>query len=160
MKILNHKIKGFTLLEILIVMGIIAVLVGISAVSYSSYVKSARDARRKTDLEQIRSALEMYRSDNGYYPSGSGATATSLTVLTGSPKYLGSIPSDPLSSQSYSYQYTASPAGCNNTSGNYCTDYSLGCLLENSSSSCTVAPINACKDSTVCNYCLGSYGQS
>ena len=62
------KQKGFTLIELLVAMTVAAVLMGLALVSYQSARKSARDAKRKSDLEQIRSALEMYRSDNGKYP--------------------------------------------------------------------------------------------
>ncbi|PIW08190.1 hypothetical protein COW38_01240, partial [Candidatus Collierbacteria bacterium CG17_big_fil_post_rev_8_21_14_2_50_45_7] len=42
--------KGFTLIELLVVITIIATLIGVASVSYSRATKSARDARRKTDL--------------------------------------------------------------------------------------------------------------
>ena len=88
--------KGFTLIELLIAVSIIAILISIGVVSYGSVNKRSRDAKRKGDIEQLRSGLEMYRADNGYYPntgSGSWADASGLsTALV--PTYLPSIPSD------------------------------------------------------------------
>jgi len=67
---MNKKLKkvfGFTLIEVLVTATIIAVLTAAAAVSYSSVNKRSRDARRKSDIEQLRAALEQSRSDNGYY---------------------------------------------------------------------------------------------
>ncbi len=89
-----HK-KGFSLLELLVSATIIAVLTTIGIVSYSSVNKRSRDVKRKSDIEQIRSALEMYRSDNGQYPN------PSLDVLVTS----GYMPAVPTDSDSSSYPY-------------------------------------------------------
>ena len=63
------KIFGFTLLEMLVVIGIIAVLVGFGAVSYSTTQKKARDAKRELDIDSIKNAMEQYYSlCNGAYP--------------------------------------------------------------------------------------------
>jgi len=89
-----RKKSGFTLIEILTTMTIIAVLAGLALVSFQGARKTARDGKRKADLEQIRSALEMYRADNPTigYPAN-------LSALTG---YI-TLPSDPLPGRSYSY---------------------------------------------------------
>lgn len=73
--------KGFTLLEILVVIGIIGILLGLGAVSYSTAQKKARDARRKGDLQAIQKVLEQCYSVNNYsYPSISGNGTTSVAV--------------------------------------------------------------------------------
>lgn len=92
--------KGFTLIELLIVMTIIAILAGLALVSYQSARKSARDGKRKAELEEVRSALEMYRADCDAYLigtlySGSDITCDSNTYMT--------IPSDPNPAQRYRY---------------------------------------------------------
>lgn len=105
---MNIKKKGFTLIEILVVATIIGLLAGAGAVSYSSLVKSSRDARRKADLEQIRAALEMYRSSNNTYPSTSSAwwgacsgygskpdTGATGYVPNLAPQYIPKLPHDP-----------------------------------------------------------------
>ena len=62
-----HKRNGFSLIELMVSTTVIAILTVIGVVSYSSVNKRSRDVKRKSDIEQIRSALEMYRSDYGYY---------------------------------------------------------------------------------------------
>ena len=74
--------KAFTLIEILVVVTIIGILLSTAIISYGSLSKSSRDARRKTDLEQIRAALEMWRSSeplaNGQYPDYPEADCSGL----------------------------------------------------------------------------------
>jgi len=69
-KILNLKFQSaFTLLEMLVVIGIIGILVGMGAVSYSTAQKKARDAKRKQDLKAFQNAMEQCYSVNNYkYP--------------------------------------------------------------------------------------------
>lgn len=55
--------KGFTLIELLVVIGIISVLVGMATFSFTNAQKKARDVKRKTDLRQIASAIELLKDD-------------------------------------------------------------------------------------------------
>ena len=123
-KFFNRKfifLQSFTLIEILVVATIIGLLAAGGIVSYSQFSKQARDAKRKADLEQIRAALEMYRSNNqnNSYPNN-------LNSLV--PGYIISLPTDPKTNNNY--QYTPQPAGCNSTSSNPCTSYILSSTLE------------------------------
>jgi len=61
--------KGFTFIELLVVITIIGVVFAAGIVSYTQISKNSRDARRRSDLEAIRQALEMCRSIAGVYPS-------------------------------------------------------------------------------------------
>ena len=113
---LNMKkhLKGFTLIELLVAIAIIGILVTIATFAMQGARESARDARRKSDLEAIASALELYRSDcNGYPNSPLGATMTGSPVLPNPPScsgtYMSAVPTDPQSS-SRSYSYTKSGA--------------------------------------------------
>ena len=128
--------KSFTLIEILVVTTIIVLLTSIAAVSYSQFSKSSRDARRKTDLEQLRAALEMYRSNNDTYPVGNWSNLSVLTTT-----YIQSLPTDPKST-SYSYYYSGAV-----------NDYTVGSYLESGGTSCVAAGCTV-----DCNYCLGPYG--
>ena len=63
------KKNAFTLIELIVSITIIAVLTIVGIVSYGPFNKKARDSRRKTDLEDIRMALELYRQGEGIYPA-------------------------------------------------------------------------------------------
>lgn len=65
----KHNTKGFTLMEILIAMAILGIISSIGFASFTLAVKKARDAERKSDLEQVSKALEAYYSDFGVYPA-------------------------------------------------------------------------------------------
>ncbi len=107
--------KGFTLIELLVVISIIGVLVAVSIFGLSSARESARDARRKSDLESIKAGLELYRADCNGYPAALPA-ATSALVGTGvgscaaANTYISSVPSDPIAA-SRSYVYKVSGNG-------------------------------------------------
>lgn len=60
--------NAFTMIELMVVISIIGILTAIGVVSYVTTQKNARDSRRKADLEELRTALEMYKADHGYYP--------------------------------------------------------------------------------------------
>lgn len=68
MEKINSKNKGFTLIELLVVIAIIGILSSVILSNLSSARMKARDARRIADLNQIRTALELFYSANGYYP--------------------------------------------------------------------------------------------
>ena len=95
--------EGFTMIEVLVVATIIGVLASIGLVSYQSANKKSRDGKRKADMEQIRSALEIHKSDNGDYP----ATGDLAELV---PNYMSSIPEPPANSSiaSYNAGYTSS----------------------------------------------------
>ena len=61
--------KGFTLLELLIVMAIIGLLASVVMVSFPGATKKARDARRLQDVSQILTALRVYHTNNERYPA-------------------------------------------------------------------------------------------
>lgn len=63
--------RGFTLIEILVASTIIIIVSAIGIVSYAGAQVGARDATRKQDLENVRTVLLLYRTENGYYPIAS-----------------------------------------------------------------------------------------
>ncbi len=101
--------RGFTLVELLIVVVIIAILAAITVVSYQGMQARARDAQRVQDVKTIAQALEMYYIDNGQYPPGLGSTAINNQWSTTAdtswpnlrnylvPKYISALPTDPTS---------------------------------------------------------------
>jgi general secretion pathway protein G len=61
--------KGFTLVELLVAIGIIGILSSIAVVSVSNVRAKARDAKRLADVKQIQTALESYFNDQNLYPA-------------------------------------------------------------------------------------------
>lgn len=120
------KFRGFTLVELLVTISILAILMTIAMISYSGIQKNARDGKRKSDISIIQSALEQYHADSGYYPASPLSAGSALS--NGSKIYLSKIPGD---NDGSSYFYTALPnsPACNTN----CTNYCLYATLENSS---------------------------
>lgn len=133
--------KSFTLIEILVVVTIIVLLTATAVVTYSVFLKQSRDAKRKTDLEQVRTALEMYRSNINTYPVGSVYTTT-LSVLTTPVIYIKSLPTDP-KNPTYSYYYTGTAS-----------NYTIAAYMESGGTTCVAGQCGG-----NCNYCVGPYGQ-
>lgn len=135
--------KGFTLIELLIVIAIIGILSALLFANFSGARERSRDAKRKTDLTQIKNALQLYYNDFGRFPdagagntiAGCGAIGTSVcswtsgttagsTFSAGNPSnvYMGTLPGDPQSpTQQYAYSVDAT------------VDYKITATLENAS---------------------------
>lgn len=125
MKQLNLRKRGFTLIELLVVISIIGILAAFIVASFTSAQQKSRDARRKSDLDALKKALELAKSDTPggrYYP----ANLTSATMET--PGYIKKIPVDPQTGAAYSYFAAPTSPAC---TGNTCTAYRLEATLEN-----------------------------
>jgi len=119
-----RKQKGFTLIEMLIVVAIIGILSALILVGLSQFRMRGRDARRIADVKQVQNASEIYYTRNLAYPTVTGGSASQrwgalTTTLTGAGLGLSQIPQDPLGS-SHSYDYK----DCN-SSQNYVIAVSL-----------------------------------
>ncbi len=98
--------KAFTLLEMLIVLGIIAVMLSILTVSYSTAQKKSRDAKRKGDVKAIENALEQYYSVCGYTyptPNSSGSLTAPIGCVNAPNGFIPTIPVDPKSNAEYTF---------------------------------------------------------
>lgn len=76
----QYRRRGFTLVELMIVIVIIVILSTIAIVSYTVVLKNAHDSKRQSDMTALRSALEAYYQKNGTYPSGCTQTNYSASV--------------------------------------------------------------------------------
>ena len=97
-----RRTLGFTLIEIIIVMALLAILSTALWTNFISAINKGKDSRRKQDLKTIAEALELYYNDEASYPMeliwGISLANPDGTV------YLQKIPNDPLSpNRSYCY---------------------------------------------------------
>src|SRR3989344_6388236 len=107
--ILKHD-KGFTLVELLVVVSIIGILSSVLIVALTSAREKSRDARRLSDINAIKSAIEFYRDGNkGKVPP----PTTESVVITGGAVldelvtggFLARLPEDPINDGAYQYRY-------------------------------------------------------
>ncbi len=102
---------GFTLIELMVAVTIIAMLTAAGLISYRQASISSRNSKRKADLEQIKAALVLYRTDNGKYPATSPSGFTSMGQYENPPystlqAYLScQSPQDPKNVSPYVYTY-------------------------------------------------------
>ena len=100
--------RGFTLLELMVVIVIIGVLAALIAPNVLSRVGQAKITAAKTDINSLMNALKIYKLDNGRYPSGDqGLQALVVKPSTGAipdnwKPYLDKLPEDPWH---HPYQY-------------------------------------------------------
>lgn len=100
--------RGFTLIEMLVVIAIISILIGIGVNTFVSAQKKARDVKREAQLKDLKTALELYYLDHGhYYITGStwyGETpappcpynvTTQDYIPELAPTYIKALPHDP-----------------------------------------------------------------
>lgn len=112
---LRHKERqsGFTIVELLIVVVVVAILATITIVAFNGIQAKARDSERAAETRTVMQALEMYAADNGSYPSvGTDNIGYSMTTLTATlvPKYISAIPTPPSGGSSADYQYVRGAA--------------------------------------------------
>jgi len=66
---LKNRSKGFTIVELLIVIVVIAILATLVIVTFTGIQQKARDSQRQTDINAVDSHLEAYYAQNGTYPA-------------------------------------------------------------------------------------------
>ena len=115
-----RRAGGFTLIELIVSITIIAVMTVVAAVSFTGVGKKARDNRRIADLQKIALALEALKQQDG----GSTYPVNTSSLV---PNYIQNLPKDPKTASDYSYtrvtnytytiQATVEDAGSSNVAG-------------------------------------------
>lgn len=128
--------KGFTLMEFLVVISIIAVLSTIGLITFQGTTTKTRDAVRKNDLNTLATALEIYFQKNqGKYILGSGScqqdNANSTFYADIKQYIIGDVPKDPKTGDNYCYEVL-----------NNGLNYALYAKLENCPAQDTIPGIN------------------
>ncbi len=114
----NTMRSGFTLIDLLIVMAVIAILIGIALPRFKGMQDEGNIAKAKSELRLLQTAVESYYIHTGAYPTDSATWQTALT--SASPLIVGAVLIDPFTtSAQYQLVYSASP-------GEYYAIYSVG----------------------------------
>jgi general secretion pathway protein G len=103
---LRIQARGFSLIELMVVMSLIAILATMGLAQYRSSVVRAREAVLKEDLFRMRDAIDQFYADKGQYPS-------SLEALV-SDGYLRKMPRDPFTESDASWQMVPAEPDPNN----------------------------------------------
>jgi len=119
--------KGFTAVELLVVIAVIAVLAALAMFSLTRAQRSARDTQVFQDMKTLQTALEFYYTENGHYPAVADGAVWSNPSETGLAKdlspFLTQMPESPRADQHQAYSYLVNSAG---------DAYYLSTQLENS----------------------------
>lgn len=110
---LNNQ-RGFTLIELIVVILIVGVLAALILAALSSAQKGSRDTKRRSDLRQIWTGIRNYHaSHNNTYPiRATEVKVTDLTELTINQEYLTVFPDPPVGTyDTYTYVSTADGQG-------------------------------------------------
>ena len=112
--------KGFTIIELLIVIAVIAILVGIALPRFKGMRDEGNIARAKGELRTLQSAVESYRIHTGTYPATGATWQTALTGAT--PQIVSAAMNDPFAAAGTQYVLVLSSG----TGGNFYAIYSVG----------------------------------
>ena len=95
--------RGFTLIELMVVMAVIALLVTVVAPRYLTQTDRAREAVLRNNLKETRDAIDKFYTDHGRYPQ-------TLKELVDA-RYLKMLPIDPITGRNDRWTLTGSPGG-------------------------------------------------
>lgn len=124
---------GFTIIELLVAIAIIAILATLVMVNYIGAQKKSRDSKRKADLESLQQAVYMYKDAHDALP-GSTGNVKNLTELI---NYIDALPSDPKKSSEFPdyYYYNGGTtfsffSDLENTDDHDAINYGKGCTIK------------------------------
>ncbi len=129
-----RRYRGFTIIELLVVMAIIAILASGMLALFTSTQEKSRDTRRMEDVRELQKALSLYYIDNNQYPAAAstidltGSDSVSTTLVNA-----GTIPAIPRDPVTPTYEYTYQSASPGTYTITFCLEtdripnYAEGC---------------------------------
>jgi prepilin-type N-terminal cleavage/methylation domain-containing protein len=120
--------KGFTLIELLVVIAIIGLLSSVILVGMNNARTKSRDARRLTDMQQVRSGMDLYYSNGAGYPAT--AVWTGGSVACSGTTIMATVPKDPLNTGTNVYTYNVLGTGYTGCGGTVYPFYYLTIVTE------------------------------
>lgn len=123
---LSAKKRGFTLVELLIVIVILAVLAAIAIPRFMDSGQRSKEASLKSDLKLVRNAIELFHNDTGAWPAAladlagaaappngkdSAGAAKAITGTDYKGPYLQQLPTDPVAGAAFTYSVTSPTVG-------------------------------------------------
>lgn len=139
MRSLLKKQKGFTIVELLIVIVVIGILATLVIVTFSGIQQKSRNTKRQTDINALQSHTEAFYAQNGYYPllahfndstwrstNMKGLDPSALKDPKGSAQTLVASPA----ASAYAYAPTTDTSGDCSADETTCTKYTLTATLE------------------------------
>ena len=93
--IFDLKKRGFTLIELLVVIAIIGILATLAVVALQQARQNARDSKRMADMKQVQTAMELFFSENGRYPTTEEWNSGTITSNASGEVFMYSIPTAP-----------------------------------------------------------------
>jgi type II secretion system protein G len=138
--------RGFTLIELMIVVAIIAILAGILIPNFVNARSQAQTAACESNLRAIATALELYYADNQVYPTAGGAAVQPSLLTANGVAYLNNTPKDPAAqTATATYTLTTSLA----TNGNPAS-YAIVCPGAHAGSTLAKLPVVGGTSGTSC----------
>ena len=114
--------KGFTLIELLVAISVIALLLSVGISSYSTVQRKGRDAKRKSDIHDIRNSMEQYYTVCSFsYPTPTGNIFGAITCLSPSIAIMPTVPWDPRGTPYYCPTIASGGNRCSASSYQICT---------------------------------------
>lgn len=129
---LQRKEKGFTIIELLIVIVVIGILAALVITTFTGIQQRARNTERETDIKALHSQLEAYYAQNGAYPALADLNTTTLQGLDDealTPPGENATAPGAGAATINTYQYLTTPGTCD-TAAKTCTAYTLNAVGE------------------------------
>ncbi len=136
------KSRGFTIVELLIVIVVIGILATLVIVTFSGIQQKGRDSQRRTDINAVASHVSAYYADKGYYPTMADLNSSTWRAANAKgldpealkdPKATSGDIAATTSATAYGYT-AATGTACDNTAAssetNQCSTYTLSATLE------------------------------